>query len=69
MGLVADGAVLDEHVVPAGLHGDGVVTVVNDAVGYRDVGPVTSKPLVLKGKLPVVEKVSMMVSRIMILAN
>ena len=55
--------------MPAGLHGDGIVTVVDDAVGYRDVGPVTSKPLVLKGKLPVVEKASMMVSRTMMLAN
>ena len=38
VGLVADGAVLEGHVVRAGLHGDGVVAVEDDAVGYRDVG-------------------------------
>lgn len=39
VGLVADGAALEEHAARAELHGDGVVAVGNDAVGYRDVSP------------------------------
>ena len=39
VGLVADGAVLEEHIVRAVFHGDDVVAVEDDAVGYRDVGP------------------------------
>lgn len=39
VGLVADSAVLEEHVVRTGVHGDGVVAVEYDAVGYHDVGP------------------------------
>lgn len=39
VGLVADGAVLEELIMRAGLHGDGVVAVEDDAVGYRNVSP------------------------------
>jgi len=50
VGLVAHGAVLEEHVVRAGLHGDGVVAVGNDAVSYRDVGPRYVEAVGVEGK-------------------
>lgn len=50
VGLVADGAVLGEHVVRAGLHGDGVVTVEDDAVSCRDVSPRYVEAVGVKGE-------------------